>query len=158
MNSSLTTTSKTVDVVTAGLSRILEKRRNERVVVVGTTCTGKSTLIGKILAAQDMDELIFPKLTAAEREFVCQTPWTEEIGRAMSRWVRERVVVEPGKPIFGTVVIQSDLVILLRISDELLQSRTAARGVKFADAKAMQNQLIREVQVSGIPFIEYPVG
>ena len=41
------------------------------------------------------------------------------------RLVKERVHSEIGRPVFGTVVIDSDLVVLLKISDELLASRVA---------------------------------
>ena len=43
-----------------------------------------------------MDEIIFPLLTEQEKEYVCQTPWTEEIGKTMDRLVRERVKIQAG--------------------------------------------------------------
>lgn len=137
----------------SSLRQVLEANREKRVVVVGTTCTGKSTLRRDIVGAQDMDELVFPQLTKEEREFVCQTPWTSEIGQTMTRLVRDRVRVEPGKPVFGTVVLDSDLVVNLRISDKLLRERTQARGVDFADAKRMQEQIEEEIVQSKIPSV-----
>ena len=149
---------KAVDPVTAGLQRILQQNTDRRVVVVGTTCTGKSTLLAKIPETLDMDALIFPQLTPEETAYVCQTPWTEEIGETMTRLVQERVRVEPGRPVFGTVVIESDLVVVLTISDELLRARVQSRGVDFQDAQNMHLQLLEEVRASGIPFLEYSVG
>lgn len=145
------------DAVTR-LQKILDANREKRVVVVGTTCTGKSTLRRNIPNAQDMDELVFPLLTKEEREYVCQTPWTPEIGQTMTRLVREKVRVEPGKPVFGTVVLDSDLIVYLRISDELLRERTQARGADFTDAKHMQEQIEEEIMRSGTPSIELSMG
>jgi len=70
----------------------------------------------------------------------------------MTRFVRERVEVKPGCPVFGTVVIDCDHVVLLKISDELLGRRVAKRNASFEDAKGMQRQLENEVRSSGIPW------
>ena len=140
------------------LKDILNRNKDKRVVVVGTTCTGKSTFLKQIENAHDMDELVFPKLSQEERDYVCQNPWTEDIGRTMVRLVKERVTVKPGEPVFGTVVLGSDLVIELKISDELLRKRTLLRGVSFEDAKNMQKQIEAEIRRSGIPVIEFNVG
>ena len=146
------------DPITVGLKQLLDQFRDKRVVVLGTTCTGKSTLLRSLPEGRDQDDEVFPLLTPAESEYVCQQPWTPEIGRAMTAFVRERVRSRVGRPVFGTVVIDADLVVLLKISDSLLQSRAAARGTAFGDAKNMQAQLEEEVRASGIPWIEYPVG
>lgn len=49
----------------------------------GATCTGKTTLINDLNIGLDMDNEIFPLLTKEEIEYVCSTPWTEEIGKKM---------------------------------------------------------------------------
>ncbi len=113
------------------LKRILDENKDKRVVVVGTTCTGKSTFLREITDAQDMDEIIFPLLTKEEKEYVCQTPWTPEIGEVMTRLVKEKVRIQKGSPVFGTVIIDCDLIMYLRISDELLKERTHGRRVSF---------------------------
>lgn len=66
------------------LQRILNENNDNRVIVVGTTCTGKSTLLKNIKDAQDMDDIIFPLLTKEEKDYVCQPTWTEEIGKTMT--------------------------------------------------------------------------
>lgn len=144
--------------LTRELQMLLEANKDKRVVVVGTTCTGKSTLIKSIPNAHDMDALIFPKLSTEEKEYVCQKPWTEEIGRTMDRLAKERVVVQAGEPVFGTIVFNSDLIINLVISDELLKKRVAFRGLLFTDAKNMQRQIEKNIRQSGIQKIDFPVG
>ena len=105
-----------------------------------------------------MDDLVFPQLTKAESDYVCQSPWTPKIGETINRLVKEKVRIEPGNPVFGTVVLESDLIIYLRISDELLKKRTGLRGSKFEDAKNMQKAIEVEIKSSGLPVIEFPVG
>lgn len=136
------------------LSGILAANSDKRVIVVGTTCTGKSTLLKSIDGAADMDKLVFPKLTKAESDYVCSKPWTEEIGKTMIRLVKERVKVEPGIPVFGTVVLDCDLIVYLKINDDLLLERTRLRGKDFEDAKNMQAMIEEEIKHSGIRTIE----
>lgn len=147
-----------IDVQAQELQRILERHNDKRVIVLGGTCTGKTTLLKYIEDAHDMDKLIFPLLSQEETDFVCQTPWTPEIGEVMTRLTKERIDVEPGKPVFGTVVLDADLIVQLKISDEALTERTAQRGVSFEDAKNMQTQIEDEINKSGLPVVEFIVG
>lgn len=142
----------------AKLGALLDKHDDKRVVVVGTTCTGKTTMLSKIPNAVDMDAALFPQLTAAEADYVCQTPWTQEIGKTMDRLAKERIKVMPGSPVFGTIVLECDLIVFLLISDRLLQERCASRKVSFKDAKNMQAQIKQEIETSGLTTIEFVVG
>lgn len=142
----------------AKLQKILDENKDKRVVIVGTTSTGKSTLQKLIPGACDMDELLYPQLTKEEIEYVNRVPWTEEIGRTMIRLAREHVRIKPGCPVLATVVLDCDFVVLLKISDALLRERTKLRGVRFADAKNMQRQIEEEVMKSGLPVAEIEVG
>lgn len=140
------------------LRDVLNEYSDRRVVVLGTTCTGKTTFLENITEASDMDMLIFPQLTVDERDFVNQTPWTPEIGEVMTRLTKQRVKIEAGRPVFGTVVLEADLIIYLAISDKLLRERVAMRGSSFDDAKNMQQQIESEIIESGLPVIEFEVG
>ncbi len=142
----------------SGLAGVLGKNKDKRIVVVGTTCTGKSTFLNNIKDAHDMDELVFPQLSKEEYEYVCQHPWTPKIGETMTRLVKEKVKIEAGKPVFGTVVLDSDLIVYLHINDELLKSRTELRNANFEDAKNMQKQIEEEIKLSNIPMVEFLVG
>lgn len=142
----------------ARLQELLLAHAGKRIIVLGTTCTGKSTLVGRIEGARDQDSEIFPLLSPEESAYVCQTPWTPEIGRTMTRLVREKIRSEAGRPLFGTVVVDADLIVLLNISDELLAERATRRGVNVADARAMRSQLEHEARTSGIPVITFNVS
>lgn len=142
----------------AELQAILDQYKDERVMVLAGTCTGKTTLLQHLPDALDMDKEVFPLLTEEEAAYVCQTPWTSEIGATMTRLTRERVKIQAGRPVFGTVLLEADRIVHLKISDALLQERTTARGVSFTDAKNMQRQMEAEIAASGLPVVEFPVG
>ena len=135
------------------LRQIFIDNKDKRICVLGTTCTGKTTLINESNMGVDMDEEIFPLLTEEETEYVCQTPWTEEIGNKMDELVRTRLSIKPGIPMFGTVLLDCDLIIYLHITDELLLERTKSRNVDFNNAKNMQLKIEEEIKNSNIPTI-----
>lgn len=135
------------------LLRIFDENKYKRICVLGTTCTGKSTLINKLNIGEDMDKLIFPLLTKEESDYVCQTPWTEEIGKKMDELVRTRLTIKPGTPLFGTVLLPCDLIVYLHISDELLLERTKLRNADFRNAKNMQYKIEQEIYASNIETI-----
>lgn len=135
------------------LTRIFDENSDKRICVLGTTCTGKSTLISQLGIGEDMDELLFPLLTKEENDYVCQTPWTEEIGEKMDELVRTKLIIKPGIPLFGTVLVNCDLIIYLHIDDELLFKRTALRNVDFKNAKMMQSKIEQEIYISNIETI-----
>lgn len=139
------------------LKKILEQNIDKRVCVVGTSCTGKSTYLKHANNGLDMDEIIFPLLTEQEKEYVCKTPWTEEIGKTMDRLVRERIKIQAGQPVFGTVIIDCDLIIYLNISDDLLRKRATSRGVSYSDAKNMKDNIERDLENAKIPIISVDV-
>lgn len=135
------------------LKEIFNNNKDKRILVIGTTCTGKSTLIKNLGMGLDMDKVIFPLLTKEESDYVCKTPWTKEIGEKMTYFVRTKLTIQPGEPLFGTVLIDCDLIIYLHITDELLKKRTNLRNVDFINAKNMQTQIEDEIKKSNIKVI-----
>lgn len=140
--------------VQAHLSEVLAQHKNLRVVVVGPTCCGKSTLAERIPGAVDMDKVLFPLLSDEEVAYVCQKPWTPEIGRTMVGLARERLQIEPGRPVFGTMVLDADVIIYLRASDELLATRAAKRGANLRDVLGMKQQIEDSVANCSLPVVE----
>lgn len=139
------------------LMEIFNKNQGKRICVLGTTCTGKTTIIHDLGIGLDMDEEIFPLLSEEETEYVCSTPWTEEIGKKMDELVRERISIQPEYPMFGTVLLDCDLIVYLHISDELLLERTNLRNTDFMNAKNMQQKIEREIENSRIETITLEV-
>lgn len=139
------------------LIQIFNDNKDKRICVLGTTCTGKTTLINKTCIGLDMDEEIFPLLTKEETDYVCSTPWTEEIGQKMDELVRTKLSIEPGVPMFGTVLLDCDLIVYLHINDELLYERTTLRNTDFNNAKNMQRKIEEEIKNSNIQTISLEI-
>lgn len=139
------------------LITIFNENKDKRICVLGTTCTGKTTLIEDSDIGLDMDKEIFPLLTKEETEYVCSSPWTEEIGRKMDELVRTKLSIKPGFPMFGTVLLECDLIVYLHISDELLLERTKLRNADFMNAKNMQEKIENEIANSKIDTITVEV-
>lgn len=135
------------------LKNILESNKDKRICVVGTSCTGKTTYLEYAKNGLDMDKIIFPLLSQEEMDYVCQTPWTQEIGKTMDRLVKEKIKIQAGKPVFGTVIIDCDLIVYLNISEELLKQRTKSRNVSFNDAKMMKDSIEQELTRTDIPVV-----
>lgn len=135
------------------LIEIFEENRDKRICVLGTTCTGKTTLIKGTNIGLDMDEEIFPLLTEEETEYVCRTPWTQEIGNRMDELVRTKLSIKQGTPMFGTVLLDCDLIVYLHINDDLLLERTKLRNTDFSNANNMQQKIEEEIKNSNIPTI-----
>lgn len=133
------------------LKEIFLENKDKRICVLGTTCTGKSTIIRETNLGVDMDEEIFPLLTKEENDYVCSSPWTEEIGKKMDELVRKKLTIKPGIPMFGTVLLDCDLIIYLHINDDLLLERTKSRNVDFENAKKMQVAIEKEIMESPKP-------
>ena len=139
------------------LKRVIDSNKDKRICVVGTSCTGKTTYLDYAKNGLDMDKIIFPLLSDEEREYVCQTPWTPEIGETMDRLVKEKIKIKPGQPVFGTVIIDCDLIVYLDISDKLLLARTKSRNVNYQDAKNMKDSIERDIEDTTIPVIRIQV-
>ena len=124
------------------IEETLNKNKDKRIVVIGTTCTGKSNFVKKIKNAKDMDSLIFPLLSKKEKDYVCRTPWTKEVGKTMTNLVNDKIKVEKGVPFFGTVLLDCDLIVYLDISDNFLKERCMKRKADFKNAKDMQKMIL----------------
>lgn len=142
-----------MDKTSLELLEIINNNSDKRIVVLGTTCTGKTTLINKLNIGRDMDKEIFPLLTKEETDYVCSSPWTEDIGKKMDELVRTKLKSEAGKPLFGTVLLDCDLIIYLHINDELLKERVQKRNADFINAKNMQIKIENEIKNSNIKSI-----
>lgn len=140
------------------LKEIFDKNKDKRILVIGTTCTGKSTLIKSLGIGLDMDKVIFPLLTKEKSDYVCQTPWTKEIGEKMTYLVKTKLKIKTGEPLFGTVLIDCDLIVYLHINDVLLRKRIDLRNVDFTNAKNMQSEIEEEIKKSNIKVITLEVS
>ena len=128
------------------LEGIFNENQNKRIVVLGTTCCGKTTIVKKLTYTRDMDKEIFPLLSKEETDYVCQQPWTEEIGEKMDQLVRERLKAIHGRPLFGTVYVDADLVVFLKLHRDILEEQCKLRNVSITDAINMEDKM--EIEIS----------
>ena len=132
-----TSSQETINILEA----IFKKHKDERVCVLGTTCCGKSTLLKQIPNCVDMDEALWPLLTQEEIDFVCQKPWTKEIGDYFDNLIYTKVKIAKGMPMFGTVILDCDTVVYLDIADDVLKAHCEKRNVSFEDTKNMKTAI-----------------
>ena len=136
------------------LVKLIKNNNEKRIVVLGTTCTGKSTILKNHPEYRDMDEEIYPLLTKEEIEYVNQVPWTEEIGLKMNELVRKRLKSQIKKPIFGTVIIDCDLLILISLDKHVLEARCKSRKVSYLDPINMHKKVFEGINGNNSQFIE----
>lgn len=116
------------------LEEIFAQNKDKRICVLGTTCCGKTTLQKELSEAIDMDEALWPTLSRQEEAYICQKPWTNEIGTFTRALVKERIKIEPSHPLFSLIVLECDLIVYLNISEELLKAHCKKRNASFQDA------------------------
>lgn len=126
---------KKMSIIQNELTKIFDRHHDKKICVLGTTCCGKSTLQSQFHEAVDMDEELWPTLSKEEKSYICQKPWTNDIGIFTSNLVRERVSIKPGHPLFSLILLDCDVIVYLGICDELLQKHCQKRNASFEDAK-----------------------
>ena len=139
------------------MKKLFADNIEKRICVVGASCVGKSTLLGYLPEAVDMDDLLFgnkqkgivPLLTQKEIDYVCG-PWTPEVGQFMTRKSHELIKTEAGHPVFGTIVFPSDLVVEITVPDNILRERIRRRNTDEKDVFNMKAQIESEIERSGI--------
>jgi len=139
------------------MKKLFADNIEKRICVVGASCVGKSTLLGYLPEAVDMDDLLFgnkqkgivPLLTQKEIDYVCG-PWTPEVGQFMTRKSHELIKIEAGYPVFGTIVFPSDLVVEITVPDNILRERIRRRNTDEKDVFNMKAQIESEIERSGI--------
>ena len=139
------------------MKKLFADNIEKRICVVGASCVGKSTLLGYLPEAVDMDDLLFgnkqkgivPLLTQQEIDYVCG-PWTPEVGQFMTRKSHELIKIEAGYPVFGTIVFPSDLVVEITVPDNILRERIRRRNTDEKDVFNMKAQIESEIERSGI--------
>ena len=126
------------------LKAIFEKHENERICVLATTCCGKSTILRHIPTCIVLDDELCPQLTKEEADFISQKPWTDEIGDYIDKLVYEKITIQPGHPLFSTIIVDCDVVVYLDISDELLAEHCKKRGTNFTDSLNVKEAVERD--------------
>ena len=103
---------KTEDDVIQELKEIFSKNCEKRILVLGTTCSGKTTLLKSFPEGRDMDIVvrgIMPKELQDEFNKV-RWPWPEDLLKTWNEYLAKAiktVKIEPGHPLFAATVFDS---------------------------------------------------
>lgn len=151
----ITTSREQLPSAVEKLKRIFANNITKRICVVGSSCVGKSTLLSYFPEAVDMDDLLFGNkergfdslLTEKEINYVCGQ-WTPEIGQFMIRKAHELIKIQPGQPVFGTVVFPSDLIVQITVPEDILRERIRMRNADENDVFSMKAQIDFETKGS----------
>lgn len=140
------------------LESLLEKYKDKRVLVLAPPSVGKSTILQHIKEGVDLD-VVFDDMPEefkrhvlhhehpfmfidgdkktvkyTEKEF---DPMSDEhqdhlkkTTESLTEYTQNKVNIEAGHPAFGSTLIDADVVIYLKISDEELKKRIEARNTK----------------------------
>lgn len=138
------------------LESLLEKYRDKRVLVLAPPSIGKSTMLQHIENSVDLDT-VFDDMPAefkrhvlhherpfmfidgdkktvkyVEKEFDPNNPehqkYLRETTDLLTGYTQNKMPVEAGRPAFGAVLIDSDVVIYVKISDEEFRKRMESRN------------------------------
>lgn len=114
-----------------------------KTVLVGTTCSGKSTLVKRNKILIDMDDVVYDQMTPEEQAHANQ-PWTPEIGQFMCEMTDK--YLKDWKGIFCGTVIPKDaeVVYFLKVKKSVLRSRCSKRKVKLQTALQMQDWILSQ--------------
>ena len=121
------------------LEEIFNKHKEERICVLGTICISKTTLIKKLKNCVDIDDVLPPLLNEQEKDFlkrahILESSWTEEIGDEMERLTKEKVKIKPGFPLFGTIILDCDVIVYLDIDNKILSEHCKKRNMDLNNA------------------------
>lgn len=64
----------------------------------------------------------------------------------MDNLARTKLHIIPGHPLFGTVILDADLIVFLHISEEELKPRCLKRKANFGNCSNMQAKIEKELK------------
>ena len=114
------------------LAAIFEKHKNDRICVIGTICCGKTTLIKQLTQYNcvDMDDEFWPQVSEQTTAFLSGEPFTREMSDLIYKLIYEKISVKAGRPLFGFVILDCEVVVYLDISENLLKAHCEKRGTR----------------------------
>ncbi|MGB5050168.1 MAG: hypothetical protein WBO46_14585, partial [Caldilineaceae bacterium] len=138
------------------LESLLEKYKDKRVLVLAPPSVGKSTVLQHIKDGIDLD-VMFDDMPSEfkrhvlhherpfmfidgdketvkyiEKEFdpsnIEHQKYLKETTNLLTRYIQDKMPIEAGHPAFGAVLIDSDVVIYIKISDDEFRKRMESRN------------------------------
>jgi thymidylate kinase len=138
------------------LRQIFDTNSNKRILVLGTTCAGKTTLVKSLPECLDQDEICWALLPKELQEKLSKGSWTEEMIESWNKHVynvTQTVEIEIGWPLFAGSIFKSDIVIYLNINEETLRERTKKRNIAYEAALKYDNEIKEKLKAIDLPVI-----
>lgn len=138
------------------LKKIFDRNSSKRILVMGTTCAGKSTLIKSLPECLDQDDICWALLPKELEEKLSRGSWTQEMIESWNKHVENAtqiVEIEAGRPLFGASMFKSDIIVYLNINENTLRERTSKRGIKYEMAESYNNKIKEMLKAIDLPVI-----
>jgi len=144
------------DITIQKLKEIFEHNIEKRILVVGTTCLGKTTLLKRLQECLDMDALVWELLPKEIQEELSNPSWTDDMSKTWRKYVIEAkqiIKIEAGHPLFAATLFESDIIVYLNIDENSLRERTKKRNIKYEMAVENDNQIKEDLKATNLPVI-----
>ena len=138
------------------LKEIFENNTDKRILVLGTSCSGKTTLLENLPDCRDMDALIWELLPSEVQEELSDPPWTDDMRKTWREHVikaKQIIKIEAGHPLFAATSFDSDMIVYLNIDENTLRERTKKRNVDYEIAVENNNRIKDEIKAANLPVI-----
>ena len=138
------------------LRQIFDKNSDKRILVLGTMCAGKTTLIKSLPECLDQDEICWALLPNELEEKLSKGSWTQEMIESWNQHVEDAtkiVEIEAGQPLFAGSVFKSDLIVYLNISEKTLRERAKKRSIAYEAASSYNNKIKEMLKATDLPVI-----
>ncbi|MCL1857985.1 MAG: hypothetical protein FWF92_01980 [Oscillospiraceae bacterium] len=138
------------------LRQIFYENSNKRILVLGTTCAGKTTLAESFPECLDQDEICWALLPKELEEKLRTGPWTQEMIESWNTHVEnatQTVEIEAGRPLFAGSIFKSDIIVYLNINEKTLRERTKKRNIEYETAANYNNIIKEKLKSINLPVI-----
>ncbi|MCL1843661.1 MAG: hypothetical protein FWF79_07600 [Defluviitaleaceae bacterium] len=144
----------TEQVAIQKLKEIFESNEDKRILVLGTTCVGKTTLLKNFPEGRDMDSLVWELLPKEAQDELSTPTWTDEMSKTWREYVikaKQIIKIGHGYPLFAATSFDSDIIVYLNIDEKILRERTTKRGIDYKIALENDKRIKEEIRVANLP-------
>ena len=138
------------------LKEIFSSNIDKRILVLGATCVGKTTLLKHFPECHDMDTLVWGLLPKEKQEKLSCPNWTDEMSKIWREYVikaKQIIKIEAGYPLFAATSFDSDIIVYLSIDEDTLRERTRNRNIDYTVAAENDERIKKEIELSNLPVI-----
>jgi len=138
------------------LRQIFYENSDKRILVLGTMCAGKTTLVKSLPECLDQDEICWALLPKELEEKLSKGSWTQEMVKSWNEHVEnatQTVEIEAGRPLFGGSIFKSDIIVYLNINEETLRERAKRRNADYEVASNYNNEIKKKLKATNLPVI-----